>query len=121
MNEVSDRLVGLLQSSANVRYKAFLSAAKESGEVWLLASGEGYATFDMDGVVHLIVFPFEEAAALFAKGDEPVAVEIGDFLDRCREARGDANFRFMIFPNGRDATLLSVDAVLLDLEDTLSK
>ena len=79
MNE--KQLQGLMKASPEKRYKSFLTTVVDLEEVWLLSSEEGYATFDADGFIHLLIWPRKEFAELFKGNDEEViSMEIHEFV-----------------------------------------
>lgn len=111
----------MLLEKPEKRYREFLKTVARRGEVWTLASEMGYTTMESEGKVMLVLFPTEKSAALFCEGDFPEPIEMDDFLARCREYAGDADFGFMVYPNGKDAYMVDTIPLLSDLQDALGK
>ena len=118
MNEKA--IQGLLNASPEKRYKSFLTTAADLAEVWLLSSEEGYATFDADGYIHLLIWPRREFAVLLQSAEEePVSMEIHDFIEECQHL--DSHFRFMVFPTQNDAYVVTTKQLCEDLADHLEE
>lgn len=111
----------ILSDRPEKRYQEFLKTVARRGEVWTLASEVGYTTMESDGRIMLVVFPTEQYANMFCEGDFPEPIELDDFLARCREFAADADFGFMVFPNGRDAYMAGTVELLTDLQDAMIK
>jgi len=118
---MAQSMESLLGAAPEKRYEYFLKTVAERGEVWTLASEVGYTTMESEGMVSLVVFPTETSASLFCEGDFPEAIELEEFLARCREAAFDSGFGFMVFPNGRDAHMIDTVSLLTDLQDAMLK
>ena len=114
-----DRLNGVRSASPEKRYRNFINTAADREQVWVLSSEDGFATWDEDDMIRLIVFPTQDAAELFADGDRPFPIEVHDFLQRCREIRENDHFGFMVYPNGIDAFVVSTDRMIQDLTEAL--
>ena len=120
--ELTPAMRGLMAASAEKRYKNFLSTAADSEEVWMLASEDGYASFDTDdGKICLLVWPERCFAEWFADGDEPELVEVHDFCDRCREVEDDDAILFAVFPTEGDSFVVTPSELLSDLEEALAE
>ena len=115
-----NRLRGVMNASAEKRYKNFITTVADYEQVWVLDNEEGYATIDQDGFVSLIVYPKEEDAEFFAKGDIPTPIDIDDFMDRCQESLEDPYFRFAVYPTDEDVLIVSTSQMIEDLEEELS-
>lgn len=115
-----DRLNGVLNASPEKRYKNFISTVVDQEQVWVLSSEAGYATWDEDDIIRLIVYPTLDAAKLFAGSDTPAAIEVHDFLSRCKTYMKNDHFGFMVYPNGSDAFIVSTEQMVDDLEATLA-
>ena len=111
----------ILGEKPEKRYQEFLKTVARRGEVWTLASEVGYTTMETEGKVMLVVFPTEQQANYFSEGDFPEAIELNEFMARCREYAGDADFGFMVFPNGRDAYMADTVELLYDLQEAVQK
>lgn len=115
-----DRLNGVLNASPEKRYKNFISTVVDQEQVWALSSEAGYATWDEDEIIRLIVYPTLDAAKLFAGSDKPTAIEVHDFLSRCKAYMKNDRFGFMVYPNGSDAFIVSTEQMVNDIEATLA-
>ena len=117
---MAQRFDSLLAERPEKRYQEFLQTVARRGAVWTLASDVGYTTMETeDGQVLLVIFPTEKYANQFSEGDFPEAIEVEEFMTRCREAAGDTGFGFMVFPNGRDAHIVDTLTLLKDLQDAI--
>ena len=117
---MAQRFDSLLAERPEKRYQEFLKTVARRGEVWTLASDVGYTTMETeDGQVLLVIFPTEKYANQLSEGDFPEAIEVEEFMTRCREAAGDTGFGFMVFPNGRDAHIVDTLTLLKDLQDAI--
>ena len=115
-----NRQESIKNAPAEKRYKNFISTATDREEIWVLENKDGYATWDSEGCMHLMVFPMREDAELFAQDDEkPVAIGLTDFLHRCIETLGNDEFGFYVFPNEKDGMVVSPIKVMQDLLEEL--
>ena len=111
---------GLLNASPEKRYKSFLSTVTDLQEIWLLLSKEGYATLDLDGVVHVLVWPRKEICLLYRTGsEEAVSMEVHSFIERCKKLEED--IRFMVFPTEKDTFIVTVQQMCEDLVNHLEE
>ena len=118
MNEKG--LLGLLNSSPEKRYKSFLSTVADLEEVWLLFSKEGYATFDEDDFVHLLVWPRQEFAEMFkSENEEVVSIEVHKFIEQCETV--EENVRFMVFPTNTDSYVVTAEKLINDINEALEE
>lgn len=114
--------LGILSAPPEKRYKNFISTVVDREAVWLLASDDGYATYDDAGAIYLLVWPREEFAIQFQQiGDIPTAVEIHDFCDRCKELFALSNVNFMVFPNEENAYVVDAKKIYLDILEELER
>ena len=114
-----DELYGVMNASPEKRYKNFISKVTDNEEVWVLDNGEGYATLVQNDYISLIVYPSKEAAEFFSEGDEVMSIEVHDFVNNCEETLEDSSFRFAVYPNGKDAFIVSTQQMLEDLLEEL--
>ena len=114
-----DKISGLLNASPEKRYKHFISTAADTEKVWMLCNDDGFASVD-DEYINLLVFPEQCFAEMFADQDVPTEIDVYDFCERCAEIRGDEKIRFAVFPNGKNATIVSAEDLLNDLKEELS-
>ncbi len=118
MNEKGLR--GLLNTSPEKRYKSFLSTVADLEEVWLLSSNEGYATFDADNYIDLLIWPRKEFAEMFKEDDEEViSIEIHQFIEQCKTL--DENIRFMVFPTNNDSYVVETETLINDINNSLDE
>ena len=118
MNEKG--LKGLLNTSPEKRYKSFLSTVADLEEVWLLFSKEGYATFDEDDFVHLLVWPRQEFAEMFKnENEEVVSIEVHKFIEQCETL--EENIRFMVFPTDKDSYVVTAEKLINDINEALEE
>ena len=112
---------GLLNAPPEKRYKSCISQSVDNSEVWFLSNNEGYATFDSNEKIHLMVWPQKEFAEYMITdaNETPAAVEIHDFCERCEEVLSDPNIAFMVFPTKKDAYIVEPQQLLLDLGEEL--
>lgn len=111
---------GLIKSSPEKRYRNFLNTVTDLEEVWLLCSEEGYATYDMDGIIHVLIWPRKEFCECFRSIDEKVvSIEIHDFLKYCKEI--DNNIHFMVFPTNNDTYIVTLDQLYVDIMEHLDE
>lgn len=118
MNEKG--LFGLVNASPEKRYKSFLAAVADSEEVWLLSSEDGFATFDADGFIHLLIWPRKEFAEMFKdKNEEATSIEIHRFLEQCEKTED--NIRFMVFPTDKDSYVATAEKLINDISASLDE
>ena len=118
MNE--KQLQGLMKASPEKRYKSFLTTVVDREEVWLLSSEEGYATFDADGFIHLLIWPRKEFAELFKGNDEEViSMEIHEFVEQCKTV--EENIRFMVFPTNDNSYVVDAEKLMDDINACLEE
>ena len=118
MNEKG--IQGLLNASPDKRYKSFLTRTADSAEVWVINSPDGYATYDIDDEWCLMLWPTEEFCKLFVDENERAeAIEIHDFLDRCKTV--EENVRFLVFPNDRDGCIVTAEQLIYDMMEYLEQ
>ena len=74
-------LEGMRKASPEKRYKNFLNTVTDLEKVWLLSSKDGCVTFDVDGFVHVMLWPRKEFCEFLMTPEEiPISMEIHDFL-----------------------------------------
>lgn len=113
-------LIGLLNTSPEKRYKSFLSTVADSEEVWLLSSKDGYATFDEDDFIHLLIWPCKEFAEMFKDDDEEVvSIEVHKFIEQCEAL--EENIRFMVFPTDKDSYVVTTEILINDISAYLEE
>ena len=118
MNE--KRLQGMMSAPPDKRYKSFLTTVADLEEVWLLSSEDGYATFDADGYIHLLVWPRKEFAELFKGNDEEViSMEIHEFVEQCKTI--EENVRFMVFPTNDNSYVVDAGKLVDDINAYLEE
>lgn len=111
---------GLQHASAEKRYKSFLNTVADQEVVWLLKSEDGYSTFDVDGIIYLLIWPAQEFCEIIREdGEIPIAIEIHEFLEKCRSL--DQHVKFMVFPTKRDSFVVSAEQLCFDIEDHLAE
>lgn len=119
------RFEGLWNAIAEKRYRHFITYAVDQESVWLLANEDGFATIDVDGYIHLLVWPSKEFADAYSdaysKEDTPVEMDIHEFCERCEELMDDKEIRFMVFPTGKDVWIVSTEGLLSDLTEELER
>ncbi len=113
------RFEGIWNATAKKRYKHFINYVADEGSVWLLSNREGFTTIDIDGFIHLLVWPMKEFALAFDDTESPVEVEIHDFCDRCEELLEQENVRFMVFPTNKDTFVVETSKLLDDIIEQL--
>ena len=112
MNE--KQLQGMMSASPEKRYKSFLTTVADLEEVWLLSSKDGYATFDADGYINLLVWPRKEFAELFKNNDEEVvSMEVHEFVEQCENV--EENIRFMVFPTYDNSYVVDSEKFINDI------
>ena len=115
------RFKGLWNTTAEKRYKHFITYTVDNEGVWLLTSEDGYATIDIDGFIHLLAWPSKEFAIAYNEEDTPVEIDIHEFCERCEDMMNEENTRFMIFPTDKDAWIVSTQDLLNDLAEELDR
>lgn len=111
---------GLRKASPEKRYKSFLNTVADSGNVWLLASEEGYATIDVEGYIYVMVWPHREFCEFMQSEDEkPVSMEVHNFLENCSKLN--ASVRFIVFPTEANAYMVSAEQLCADIQDHLDE
>lgn len=114
-----NRINGILSASPEKRYKNFISTIVDREEVWVLSSTEGYVTSEIEGKIHLLVWPEKAFANKFAKNDVVTSIEVHDFCNRCEEAIY-SNISFLVFYNGENAYCVDGQKMLNDIQFELS-
>ncbi len=118
MNE--KQLQGVMSASPEKRYKSFLTTVADLEAVWLLSSEEGYATLDVDGFIHLMIWPRKEFAELFKGNDEEVmSMEIHEFVEQCKTV--EENIRFMVFPTNDNSYVVDAEKLIGDINAYLEE
>jgi len=113
-------LQGLLKAPPEKRYKSFLNTVADLEVVWFLSSEQGYATYDFDGFIHVLVWPRKEFCDFMMSEDEkPECMGIRDFLEKCRTL--DEPIRFMVFPTQIDSYVVTVTQLCADIEAHLEE
>lgn len=116
------RFFGILNASAKKRYRNFISTVADREEVWLLENGEGYATFDDEEKIYLLVWPEQEFAKWFSKEDEnAVSIEVHEFCRRCLEMKDDSKIQFMVFPTEKDSWVVDTETILANILEELDR
>ena len=115
------RFEGIWNATAEKRYKHFVTYTVDYESVWLLSDEDGYATIDVDGYIHLLVWPSKEFAVAYSEEDTPVEMDIHEFIKRCNDMREDTNIRFMVFPTDKDAWIVSTEDLLNYLIEELGR
>ena len=96
------RFDGLWNAAAEKRYKHFITYTVDYESAWLLANDNGFATIDVDGYIHLLVWPAKEFAVAYSKEDTPVEMEIHEFCERCEKMIND---ELLNIPNEKVRTI----------------
>ena len=113
------RFEGLWNASAEKRYRHFITHTVDFESAWLISNEDGYATIDVDGYIHLLVWPSKEFAEKYSKEDTPAEMDIHEFCQRCESMINEENIRFMVFPTDKDAWIISTEDLLNDLTEEL--
>ena len=112
MNE--KQLQGMMSATPEKRYKSFLTTVADLEKVWLLASEDGYATFDADGYIHLLVWPRKEFAELFkGNNEEVISIDVHEFVEQCETV--EENIRFMVFPTNDNSYVVDSEKIISDI------
>lgn len=119
----NDRFNGILNASAEKRYRSFLNTAADGEEVWMLSGKDGYITMDIDGVIYLLVWPGKEYAVHFSGEDTPISIEVHDFVEQCEELlrEPEQNIQFMVFPSQNDGYIVDSFTLMEDLLEELER
>lgn len=113
-------IIGLMKAPAEKRYKSFLNTVTDIEEVWFLCSTNGYATFDAEGFVHVLIWPRKEFAQHFiSDGENAVSMEIHEFLEKCKSL--DDSVRFMVFPTDLDSYVVTTHQLCHDIQEYLEE
>ena len=115
------RFEGLWNATAEKRYKHFITYTVDYESAWLLSNENGFATIDVDGYIHLLVWPSKEFAVAYSEEDTPVEMDIHEFCERCEDMMNEENIRFMVFPTDKDAWIISTEDLLSDLTEELER
>lgn len=116
------RFFGILNASAEKRYRNFISTVVDREEVWLLENEEGYATFDDEEKTYLLVWPEQEFAKWFSKEDEnAVSIEVHEFCRRCLEMKDNCKIQFMVFPTEKDSWVVDTETILANILEELGR
>lgn len=114
------KFLGLQNASPEKRYKSFINTVTDREEVWLLLSEAGYVTFAADGIIYLFIWPEKEFCEILqTEGDIPIAIEIHDFLNKCKKL--DRSIKFMVFPTEKDTYVVSSEQLCADIEEHLEE
>lgn len=118
MNE--KQFLGMMNASPEKRYKSFLTAAADLEEVWLLSSEDGYATADIEGNIHLMIWPHKEFAEAFQEeNEEIISMEVHEFVEMCETSEED--MRFMVFPTDKDCYIVDAEQLINDIRESLEE
>lgn len=115
------RFEGLWNASPAKRYKHFKTYVADWGSVWMLSNDEGFSTIDIDGYIHLLVWPSKEFAVAFDEEERPIEIEVHDFCKRCIDIIDQDNIRFMVFPTDKDTFIVETEELLNDVLEELSR
>lgn len=113
------RIEGILSAPPEKRYKNFISTVVDKEEIWVLSNEDGYATYEIDNKIHLLVWPEKIFAQKFAENETAESIEVHDFCDRCEEAKR-SNLLFLVFYNGKSAFCVDAEKMLNDIQYGLS-
>lgn len=105
--------------TAEQRYRAFLAAAAEKKEVWLLESEDGFVTFDTEEAVCLPVWADRETCAANAEpGETPTAMDTEHFAHQLGH---EEDFCILVDPadEDSDAIVAEPEQLLADLEQLM--
>lgn len=117
---IGDKAIeGLLKADPQKRYRSFLDTVTDREEVWLLSSEEGEATVELDGVLHVLVWPRKEFCELMMSSDQPVPIEIHEFLEQCNSL--DDSVRFMVFPTNENSYIVTAEQLCTDIQAHLDE
>ena len=114
-----EQFSGLMKASPEKRYKSFLTTVADLEDVWMLASEDGYATLELDGYIHLLIWPRREFAEAFQQEDEIISMDVHVFLEQCKELTED--IRFMVFPTDDNAYVVDPERLISDLCEYLDE
>lgn len=112
---------GIINASAEKRFKNFISTVADNEEVWMLDGGEGYCTYDDDGNINIIVYPTREFAEIFSEGAKPVMMEVHEFCEKCKEFFDSEKIGFVVFPNKINGVKISAYDLYYALGEELEK
>lgn len=115
------RFEGLWNATPEKRYKHFITYTVDYESAWLLSNEDGFTTIDVDGYIHLLVWPSKEFAVAYSEEDTPVEMDIHEFCERCEDMMNEENIRFMVFPTDKDAWIISTEDLLSDLTEELER
>lgn len=102
--------------TAEGRYNAFLAAAAQNGEVWLLECEDGFVTFDTEEAVCLPVWADRAACAANCEdGETPTAMDTEHFAHQLGH---EEDFCILVNPSDMDsdAIVAEPEQLLADLE-----
>lgn len=111
---------GIINASPEKRYHNFLSTVTDNEEIWMAGTSEGQATIDIDGYIHILVWPLKEFCKFHLRPDEvPFSMEIHDFLELCEGF--DDSIRFMVFPTDANCYNVSTKKLCADIQAYLDE
>ena len=105
--------------TAEQRYRAFLAAAAENNEVWLLECEDGFVTFDTEEAVCLPVWSDRAVCAANAEeGETPTAMDTVHFAHQLGH---EEDFCILVDPldSESDAIVAEPEQLLADLEQLM--
>ena len=105
---------GLLSAPPEKRYKSFLNTVTDLEEIWFISGKSGYSSIDIDGYIHILVFPRKEFCEILMSDDErPYSMEVHDFLGKFHSS--DENIRFMVFPTKENSCIVTSHQLCEDI------
>ncbi|TDO98676.1 DUF2750 domain-containing protein [Marinomonas balearica] len=118
----TDQRVALLVAPDEERLTYFVTAVKDSKEVWSLSNEEGYVMVETDDGDCVMVWPDAEFAAQWAVDEwddcEPIAVSLEEFRTTWLPSLEQDNITLAVFPNIEDeGKLTSASELKVLLED----
>lgn len=117
-----DKFTGITAATSDKRYKNFINTVADREYVWLLDNGDGYMCHDELETIYLLVWQEQKFAENYAEsGEHAVAIEVHEFCERCKENLDNKDLKFMVCPNNVDSFVVTVDRMLDDLLEALSK
>lgn len=117
-----NRILGVLNAIPEKRYKNFISTVVDREKVWLLDDGEGYATFEQEDEMYLLVWQERKMAEMFAsKSEQAVYIEIHEFCRLCESNIDNRKLKFIVCPNEKDSCIATVEGLLSDITRELNR
>ena len=111
---------GIMKAAPEKRYRSFLNTVADLEEVWFLSSVDGFATFDENEFIYVLIWPRKEFCKSFITGDEePSSMEIHEFLKKCENL--EKNVQFMVFPTDADSYVVTAKRLCLDIMECLDE